>query len=237
MAMTKSRFMEWLATIPDEAELWVHEDGLSLCASGGPYYEIGGECLEDDDAEPGDEECDLCKRSGLAIYRTTCAGERVCGDAGCVARADELDESYVANTEPPIEADAEHSHDKYLAWILSTAQTHGEDSEPDHEVGDLQEALREAFVYLTEAEKRQVITNLREEHDWLAVLAISPEAIRCLASHHDMQVGGMDSMGYDEVAFHHEQRSAELGRYADRLVDAGRGELPVPDFRDGHIEA
>jgi hypothetical protein len=34
-------------------------------------------------------------------------------------------------------------------FYLSVAQTHGEDSEPDHEVGDLQEFFRTVWLLLT----------------------------------------------------------------------------------------
>lgn len=44
---------------------------------------------EDDDVEEGDDMCDLCMRSGIAIYRTTLDGRTVCED--CEDEADLID--------------------------------------------------------------------------------------------------------------------------------------------------
>lgn len=43
-----------------------------------------------------------------------------------------------------------------LSKILGAAQLHGEESEPDHEVGDLQEVLRECWKRMTPAARREV---------------------------------------------------------------------------------
>lgn len=48
---------------------------------------VGG----DDDDESGDDLCDICCRSGRAVYRTTFAGQTVCGDPACQDEADRLD--------------------------------------------------------------------------------------------------------------------------------------------------
>lgn len=42
-----------------------------------------------------------------------------------------------------------------VQFYLNAAQQHGEDSEPDHEVGDLQDFLRAAWGLLSKAQKRQ----------------------------------------------------------------------------------
>lgn len=44
--------------------------------------------------------------------------------------------------------------------IVEAATLHGEESEPDHEVGDLQTALREAWKRMTPAQRSDTITAL-----------------------------------------------------------------------------
>ena len=44
--------------------------------------------------------------------------------------------------------------------LLNAAKAHGEDSDPDHEVGDLQDILRTCFVVMEDDQAREVI----EEH-------------------------------------------------------------------------
>ena len=41
--------------------------------------------------------------------------------------------------------------------LIEAARRHGEDSEPDHEVGDLQDVLRAAWAELTPDQRRRVI--------------------------------------------------------------------------------
>lgn len=55
---------------------------------------------------------------------------------------------------------------EHYDWILETARLHAEASEPDHEVGDLQEALRVAFAFLTESEQAKVVNILHRQYDW-----------------------------------------------------------------------
>lgn len=43
--------------------------------------------------------------------------------------------------------------DHDIEHYISLAQQHGEDSDPDHEVGDLQTFLREAWTVLSEAQR------------------------------------------------------------------------------------
>ena len=40
-------------------------------------------------------------------------------------------------------------HQKLINRLLKGAEAHGRDSEPDHEVGDLQDILRTCFGYMT----------------------------------------------------------------------------------------
>lgn len=44
--------------------------------------------------------------------------------------------------------------------IIEAAEQHGRDSEPEHEVGDLQDALREAWKRMTPAQRSDTITAL-----------------------------------------------------------------------------
>ena len=44
-----------------------------------------------------------------------------------------------------------------LDKLLASAKAHGENSEPDHEVGDLQDALRIAWDLLDEAKRRELL--------------------------------------------------------------------------------
>ena len=43
---------------------------------------------------------------------------------------------------------------------IAAAKRHGEDDHPDHEVGDLQDALRICFAALTKAQKARVLKKL-----------------------------------------------------------------------------
>jgi hypothetical protein len=49
MAMQVSELIQWLNTLPQDAEIWIDEGGLSLEGEDF-YYEVGG--------EPEDEEVD-----------------------------------------------------------------------------------------------------------------------------------------------------------------------------------
>ncbi|MBI4951258.1 MAG: hypothetical protein HY908_04440 [Myxococcales bacterium] len=57
-----------------------------------------------------------------------------------------------------------------LEKLLDAAEAHGADSEPDHEVGDLQGILRSCWKLMTAAQRREVY---RGEHaellgEWIA---------------------------------------------------------------------
>ena len=47
--------------------------------------------------------------------------------------------------------------------ILDAAKYHGLNSEPEHEVGDLQDALRECFKVMTKAQSDKVYGVLKED--------------------------------------------------------------------------
>jgi hypothetical protein len=47
--------------------------------------------------------------------------------------------------------------------VTSHALKHGEDSEPDHEVGDLQDTLRECLEIMTLPQARKLYTRLSDE--------------------------------------------------------------------------
>jgi hypothetical protein len=46
--------------------------------------------------------------------------------------------------------------------IIDAAEQHGQDSEPDHEVGDLQDALRACFKEMTHAQAVRVYESQKE---------------------------------------------------------------------------
>jgi hypothetical protein len=47
--------------------------------------------------------------------------------------------------------------------IITKAQQHGEDSDPDHEVGDLQDSLRAALSLMTSNQIEKLKTILKEK--------------------------------------------------------------------------
>lgn len=57
------------------------------------------------------------------------------------------------------------TRDDLLQDILQAAEQHGNDSDPDHEVGDLQDALRLAWAALTTAQREHVHRDFFAEHD------------------------------------------------------------------------
>lgn len=56
--------------------------------------------------------------------------------------------------------------------IIDAATAHGEESVPEHEVGDLQQALREAWKHLTPEGRRAVMEDwtTQETLSWLGPL-------------------------------------------------------------------
>ena len=58
--------------------------------------------------------------------------------------------------------------DDLLEKLLATARAHGEESDPDHEVGDLQAVLASCWRRLTEAQRREVYDEHAElVREWL----------------------------------------------------------------------
>jgi hypothetical protein len=48
------------------------------------------------------------------------------------------------------------TRNRLLAGLLDSAEQHGEDGDPDHEVGDLRDILEYAWTLLTLAQRREV---------------------------------------------------------------------------------
>lgn len=61
--------------------------------------------------------------------------------------------------------------DRLVEDIIQAAQQHGEESEPDHEVGDLQDALRLAWIKLSPEAQRAVHKELADGtiYTWMEV--------------------------------------------------------------------
>jgi hypothetical protein len=59
--------------------------------------------------------------------------------------------------------------------IVRAARIHGQESDPEHEVGDLQDALRLAFKYLPEDQQEQVLEELAEYNETWLVAAENEE--------------------------------------------------------------
>lgn len=55
-----------------------------------------------------------------------------------------------------------------LSVLLDAAENHGKESEPDHEVGDLQDILRVCWAKLTVAQQREVMSEMQDAMaDWM----------------------------------------------------------------------
>lgn len=66
----------------------------------------------------------------------------------------------------------ERSASRLLGEIIDAARRHGDVSERDHEVGDLQDALRAAWVLLTDAQRAALHAAHFEGHEhWVAEAA------------------------------------------------------------------
>ncbi len=59
--------------------------------------------------------------------------------------------------------------ERNLDLVLDAAMQHGLDSEPDHEVGDLQQAFELSFRRLSDQDQLQVIEQLKTEYDWMGL--------------------------------------------------------------------
>jgi len=56
---------------------------------------------------------------------------------------------------------------KRIEQIIAAARAHGEDSEPDHEVGDLQEVLRACWSTMTQKARLSVAAKFADlVDDW-----------------------------------------------------------------------
>ena len=53
---------------------------------------------------------------------------------------------------------ATSTEDRFLGRIFAAAEAHGEQSEPDHEVGDLKDVLQQCWNVM-DAERRQAIAD------------------------------------------------------------------------------
>ena len=53
--------------------------------------------------------------------------------------------------------------------LIQAARTHGQDSEPDMEIGDLQDALGEALALLPENKLGELVDNLSSQNDFLDI--------------------------------------------------------------------
>lgn len=52
--------------------------------------------------------------------------------------------------------------DTLYQYIINKARQHGEDSDPDHEVGDLQDVLREALTLMTKTQRTKLQQRIKE---------------------------------------------------------------------------
>lgn len=82
-------------TLDDEEDWDEEEEFLGDEDEGDDHADFDDETddvgFDDDDVERGDDLCDLCFRSGVAVYRTTRDGRTVCEDDACQTAADEID--------------------------------------------------------------------------------------------------------------------------------------------------
>jgi hypothetical protein len=53
--------------------------------------------------------------------------------------------------------------DELYEKVIASAKQHGEDSEPDHEVGDLQQALQAAIDIMTETQRVSLLDHLVDQ--------------------------------------------------------------------------
>lgn len=104
-------FPDWVDGPPGDNDPAVTLHGMQLTDEGLKvlvdieYLNSDEDEDDEDDDEEGDDMCDLCMRSGVAVYRTTLDGDTVCGSKACQDAADAQDEAYrLAN---PAESDEE----------------------------------------------------------------------------------------------------------------------------------
>lgn len=63
---------------------------------------------------------------------------------------------------PNCRADLHEESAGLVERIIDAAQKHGEQSEPDHEVGDLQDVLRKCWEEMTVAQRQAVFAESKE---------------------------------------------------------------------------
>ncbi len=56
--------------------------------------------------------------------------------------------------------------DEACTTLLNAAEQHGADSEPDHEVGDLQDILRTCFVVMEDNQAKEVMAEHEDKLEW-----------------------------------------------------------------------
>ena len=66
-------------------------------------------------------------------------------------------ETPIAETDTALQATAQIQDPQLAEMLIAAAQQHGEDSEPDHEVGDLQEVVRAMWKLLTPSQRVAVL--------------------------------------------------------------------------------
>lgn len=69
--------------------------------------------------------------------------------------------------------EAEVIDDRWLGRILDSAEAHGQLDDPDHEVGDLQDALRLAWERLTPTQRAAVARAYFETHEDEAAVTLN----------------------------------------------------------------
>jgi hypothetical protein len=95
--------------------------------------------------------------------------------------------------------------------LIELAKQHGEDSEPDHEVGDLQELLRAAFSFMAADQLRAFIA-LPEVQDVLDGMGVDdPEEMHLILEELNMETielgkAHMDKNGHELVPISKEGR-------------------------------
>ena len=116
--------------------------------------------------------------------------------------------------------DAKHEGTRGIDLILEAATSHGESSDPDHEVGDLQDALRAAWDIMCPGQR--------------AALLLHPDVAEDLEA--ELPDGLLPSAGRLQAALEQEQAAAACGRSLyDRLVSQFPGFLDDSDVNGGDL--
>jgi hypothetical protein len=122
-------FPDWHSGPPSDDDPDVQVFGLMLRETGLAVL-VGIQYLNEEeepdegeevDDEAGDDMCDICMRSGVAVYRTTLNGDTVCESEDCQAEADRLDAE--AEDEDDDDDDDEESINYFVEY--SDGSRHG----------------------------------------------------------------------------------------------------------------